>query len=151
MLRTAVRLLLIALVAALLAGAVGVVSYVLLLPSFIERTANGIVEPRWLPPATIGGSLLLSGFLAQRVLAAGSEREGQLAASAVLGVSIGVLLELTWSARLLLTGASLTTLIQAWSPTPLVPALVGAVLGHTLSHLRAAAAKRRTARRKIAK
>jgi hypothetical protein len=129
---TPVRLLLLALVAALLAGVVGVVSYVLLLPSFIERTANGMVEPRWLPPATVGMALVLSGFVAQRLLARGSERESRLAPSAVLGVLIGMWLELGWSVRLLLTDASLAALVQAWSITPLVAALAGALLGHLL-------------------
>jgi hypothetical protein len=135
--RIPIRLLLIALVAALVASAAGVFGYVMLSRSFMERTANGIVEPRWLLPATVGVALVVSGFLAQRVLTAGSTRESQLVPSAGLGVSIGVLLNLFWSARLLLTDASLADLIHAWSIVPLVAALSGALLGHVLHRNRA--------------
>lgn len=127
-----IRLILVALAAAIGAAAAGFVGYVLLLPNFLQRTSTTIIEPRWLLPSTLCFTLMLCSFVAQRVLARGSERDGQLASSLALGVLIGVLSNLAWSARLLMTNASIADIIQAWAFMPIAAALGGALLGRLL-------------------
>ena len=127
-----IRLILVARAAAIGAAAAGFVGYVLLLPNFLQRTSTTIIAPRWLLPSTLCFTLMLCSFVAQRVLARGSERDGQLASSLALGVLIGVLSNLAWSARLLMTNASIADIIQAWAFMPIAAALGGALLGRLL-------------------
>jgi len=121
-----------ALAAAVSAAAVSFVAYVLLLPDFTQHTATGSIEPRWLLPVALCVSLVLSSFVAQRCLDWGPYRDSQLAASIALGALIGVLLNLAWSVRLLMTHVSLVGLVHAWSFLPLASAIGGTLLGHFL-------------------
>ncbi|MET0794310.1 MAG: hypothetical protein ABW061_22500 [Polyangiaceae bacterium] len=135
-LRFPLRLIFVALAAAVVAAAAAFVGYVLLLPDFVQRTPTGSIEPRWLLPRVLGVTLALSSFVAQRFLASGADRGGELASSVVLGLLVGILLNLAWSVRLLLSNTSMADLVQAWSLLPLAAALGGALLGALFGRLR---------------
>src|SRR6188768_36069 len=120
-----VRFLFLALAAGAGALAAGFVAYVLLLPDFIQRTPTGIIEPRWLAPTAFCCALVLSSFAAQRCLDWGPHRDSQLAPSIGLGLLIGVLSNLGWSVRLLVTDVPMAHVVRAWSLSPLGAAVGG--------------------------
>jgi hypothetical protein len=129
-LRSYARLCFVSLAAAISAAAAGIVGYVLLLSSFLKRTPSTIIEPRWLLPSTLCIALVLSSFVAQRFLARGYDRDRQLTLSIALGSLVGVLMNVGWAVRLLMTNVSIADLAHAWSLLPLAASLAGSLLGH---------------------
>ena len=86
-------------------------------------------------PGALCVAIVFTSYLAQRFLASDLERDSVVPESIGLGVAIGVLVNLAWSARLLMTDASVEDIVHAWSIMPLASALGGSLLGALRGHL----------------